>query len=33
VGGLRSSLIETGGWGWDRGSPEGKPGKGLTFDM
>jgi hypothetical protein len=36
VDGLGRTLIEAGGGeygGWDRGFPEGKPGKGITFEM
>ena len=32
-GGWGSIIIEAGGRGWDRGLPEGKPGKGITFEM
>jgi hypothetical protein len=28
-----STLIEAGEGGWDRRFPEGKPGKGVTFEM
>jgi hypothetical protein len=33
VGGWGSTLIEAGRGGWDRGFPEGKLGKGITFEM
>jgi hypothetical protein len=32
MGGCRSTLIEVGGGGWDRGVLESKPGKGITFE-
>lgn len=28
-----STFIEVGGGGWDRGLVEGKPGKGIKFEM
>jgi len=33
VGEWGSTLIEAGGEGWDREYTEGKPGKGITFEM
>jgi hypothetical protein len=33
VGGWVSTLIGAGGGKMDRGFPEGKPGKGITFEM
>jgi hypothetical protein len=33
VGGWGSTLIEAGEGGWATGFPEGKPGKGITFEM
>jgi hypothetical protein len=33
VGWWGSTLIEIGGGGWERKVPEGKLGKGITFEM
>jgi hypothetical protein len=33
VGGWRNTLIEAGEGGWDMGFLEGKPGKGIAFEM
>jgi hypothetical protein len=33
VDGWENILIEPGGWEWDRGFVEGKPGKGITFEL
>jgi len=33
LGGWGSALIEAEGVGWDRGFPEGKLEKGITFEM
>jgi hypothetical protein len=33
MGGWGSTLIEAGGGGWDRGVPEGRPGKEITFEI
>jgi len=33
MGGSGSTLIEAGQGGWDRGFLEGKPGRGITFEI